>query len=162
MKQTLERYAGIIGLALLFLIVAVSVARAQEVNLRLGAAFEPASTPRGLGEVSFLLGGETRSITTIQIRPITATNITTSVVTGAEKTLFKLSKADFGVCGQAGIAANAANTSGIVSGCVYGKFDLPRNLSLVATGRAENAPISGGVWDSRASIAINWRLGAVQ
>src|SRR3990167_6287141 len=136
--------------------------QAQEVNLRLGMAVEPTSTPRGLGEVSFLLGGDTRSITTIQIRPITATNITTSVVTGAEKTLFKLSKAEFGVCGQAGIAANAANTSGIVSGCVYGKFDLPRNLSLVATGRAENAPISGGVWDSRASIAINWRLGAVQ
>lgn len=136
---------------------------AQNVSVQLGATFEPSSVPRFLGEAALGLGyGENLSLTTIQIRPISARQISTAVVTGMERTLYKLQKAEFAICGQAGIAATGENASGIALGCLTLLVPVRQDLSVGVRGEARNAPVEGGLWDSRMSVFLRWHLGETQ
>ena len=126
--------------------------------IRLGATLQPSGdTPRPAGLFALVMGdGETRSITGFVLSRTDA-QVVTAVQTGIERTLLKTSRFELAACGQVGIATNAEATSGIFSGCTVAIVPILRNLSLIVSGIAQNAPVRGGTWDPQASVSLQWK-----
>ena len=127
--------------------------------LQLMATFEPSGTPQPAGEVTLLLGsGRTRSYSTMTARPISFSEISYSFRTGVERDFLVTKRGTLALCGQAGIATNAANTSGIFSGCISLIIPVRGGFWLVVRGEAQNAPLAGGTWNPQAAAGFRYQF----
>lgn len=124
--------------------------------VRLGASI--ADGPRA-GVLEFLIGqGDLRSKSTIVASRDAAGKITQAFATGIERRLFTVGPVTFAASGQAGVAYNQENVSGLAQGATTLIIKAWRNLSFVVDGVGANIPAEGGSWDGQARFTAEWEF----